>query len=248
MPVAKKGTATKKPTPKSRTVKIAVFGSGELTAKAFKALVTDHLTQFANDDVSFVLPLTKDGFTPTLGIVGDFLTENEIPYETITEKGGARTRALKPYTQNATTNFEVERGFVRKISTVLSGADVAQLFALYDEADEDLDAAMMQAFDKGIQVFNLLDGLDELEPADEDEETESDEEEADEEETEDDAEEEDEEAEDEEEDDEPVTPKSKAKKPVATDDEKEVLGLTPEELEELSQAVAGILAKRLITA
>ena len=254
MPVAPKKAAGAKKTARSKpkTVKIAIMGSGELSEKAFKALVTDHLTQFSKDNVSFVLAMRKGESTDTLTMVGDFLTANEYDYEFVTDDGGPRVRAFKPYVQNATEVFEVKRGYVQKIVRLLASADVGQLFALLDEGDEELDKTMMEAFSKGVKVYNLIDGLDELEPADEDESGE-DEEEDDETEEDSDEEEEsdDDEADDEEEDEEPA-PKAKKRAPKRTvaeeDDEDDEEETSEIDVEALADTVAEILAKRLVNA
>lgn len=188
---------------KKKSIKVGVVGSKTVTKKAVASLLSDFVPQQQKrGDVSFVLPITKELFTPGVALVADYLTDNDIPFEVLTDAASKKVRPHKPYLGNATKVTERRRGLVQAIVTVAGSSDEPKLVVLYDEDDAAVEKALEKAFEVEMPVLDLASGMREVELSDDDEEDSDDEGEDDADEEEGDEEEGEEESGDESEDDE----------------------------------------------
>jgi nucleosome binding factor SPN SPT16 subunit len=85
-----------------KRMRVGVFGTGTITQKALKSLLTDSVAaEQKKFDVEFVVPVTKTYHVGGIKTLTDWLVANEVPYIAVTDDAGTRARTLKPYINNA---------------------------------------------------------------------------------------------------------------------------------------------------
>lgn len=146
---------------------VAVIGTGETSAKNVEALLNDYTAPYA--EVTFVLPVDDEHWTPTLGVIHDWLIANEIPYVAVTD-GSSPGKAIVPVLEGADSTIKVARVSVKMVQLLKEesgeGADVTLLVA-WDDEDAEASSAVNKALSSDVTALNLCDGLDPFEYDDE---------------------------------------------------------------------------------
>lgn len=219
-----------------KTTRVILMGSGApKSEKILRSTLRDFMADKTN--ATFYVPMTKELWNDNLASAVDVLIEDEVPYDIFIAKDETRTRAFKPFIQNAQNVIERERGLLVGLVRKVQEADNSFFLALMDDDDAALDTAMLKAMDAGIPVLDLTAGLTELESSGEKDEDEAD-------------------------DDEEEAPKARqrrsskpqaaeAEEPEEDDEEdEEVQGFSmdSESIAELADKVAKILASRMVNA
>lgn len=146
---------------KSNGVTLGIIGTGEASPEAVCALLDDLLTA-ADNEGSFILPVTRDHFTDTIAVVADWLIDSKIPFDAVTDDESANARNLKKYLQAAETTHNV-KGIPLKMTNLLEKADDGRLLVLWNDDDGECYDALERASKKGVKAFDLTNALDELE-------------------------------------------------------------------------------------
>jgi hypothetical protein len=154
-----------------KRMRVGVFGTGTITQKALKSLLTDSVAaEQKKFDVEFVVPVTKTYHVGGIKTLTDWLVANEVPYIAVTDDAGTRARTLKPYINNASKKPIVaadDKVPNRVVGLLTKNCDEAQLWAFYTQDEDDpLDTALQIAFEKEIRVRDVTDGLTDIEPDD----------------------------------------------------------------------------------
>lgn len=146
---------------------VAVIGTGEVSTKNVEALLNDYTAPYA--EVTFVLPVDDEHWTPTLGVIHDWLIANEIPYVAVTD-GSSPGKDIVPVLEAADSTIKVARVSVKMVQLLKEesgeGADVTLLVA-WDDEDAEASSAVNKALSSDVTALNLCDGLDPFEYDDE---------------------------------------------------------------------------------
>lgn len=146
---------------------VAVIGTGETPVKNVEALLNDYTSPYA--EVTFVLPVDDEHWTPTIQAVLDWAVANEIPYVAVTD-GSSPSKALVPVLEGAESTIKVARVSTKLVSLLVeekAEGDVALLVA-WDDDDAEASTAVTKALSSEVTALNLCDGLDPFEFDDED--------------------------------------------------------------------------------
>lgn len=149
---------------KEPTLTIAFFGEGEMSSRAVKTTLNDYLED--KPEVEFVLPLTRDHFTETLQIVGEYAVAAEIPWSGVTDAESSNSRVIKPYLKDAT---EVKEGvnITTLMVNALKRAEDAVLVVLWPNDEEDASEALSDICAKAaaaeIPVLEMTSAMSEIE-------------------------------------------------------------------------------------
>jgi hypothetical protein len=146
----------------TKPLTLGFVGSGEVSEKETKALLDDFIGE--REDVTFVVPVTEEGFTDTIEAVLDYATENDIAIEIVTNEASAKKRAFGKYIKAAKKTYKVA-GAASKVVTVLASKDggQAELVTIWDDDDTDLEKACNKALDAELVVRDLSSGLEPVE-------------------------------------------------------------------------------------
>jgi len=142
-------------------ITLAFVGSGAVEKKNATGLLRDWIDGNGGN-VKAVLPMTKEHWNPSLGIVAEFLVASDIPIEAIVDDTTAKMRELKPYLTVARKQYQ-STAVPHKIAAVLSEAHDARLVVLWDDEDDNVHDTVREV-DKagGIVLLDLTDGLDRI--------------------------------------------------------------------------------------
>jgi hypothetical protein len=137
---------------------IGVYGEGEASARSIAALMTDFVGERA---VRFVIPATETEYNESVAALMNWIDDNDLDYEVITNETSTNTRTLRNLVAQAKDAHEADAD---KTSTVLVNLlkPGGTLLALWsDELDEDgpTYAAIEYALDSGVEVRDLTNGL-----------------------------------------------------------------------------------------
>lgn len=153
---------------KKAVLKYGVMGLAEMDARAITATLTDFWAA-ANTEATWVLPVTKALFSESVKAVADFLIEEGIAYEVVTDEASAKARALKPYLTNAAETHVTGIDAGTKLVRTLNEADEAKFLVFAQDDDLELEVATTAAFDFGIPVIGVNFAMQELVKDDEEE-------------------------------------------------------------------------------
>lgn len=144
---------------KSETITIGVFGLGEVEPKTLVPLLEDYV---GKADVQFIIPATSDHFTASVGAVCDWLDEENLPYDVVTDASSAKARSLRGVIKNA-ENEHKGSDVGTSIVNLLKDADDGRLLMFWDGelGNEDGGAydAVEYADEQDIPAFDICDGL-----------------------------------------------------------------------------------------
>lgn len=144
---------------KSETITIGVFGLGEVEPKTLVPLLEDYI---GKADVTFIIPATADHYTASVGAVCDWLDEENLPYDVVTDASSAKARSLRGVIKNA-ENEHKGSDVGTSIVNLLKDADDGRLLVFWDGelGDEDGGAydAVEYADEQDIPAFDICDGL-----------------------------------------------------------------------------------------
>lgn len=140
---------------------IGVIGTGEASAKQVDSLLTDYTAPYA--DVTFILPVDEEHWSPTMDATFQWVTDNDIPFVAVTTSGSP-SKKMKPILEAAADTLKVARistKVVQLLQQEKGEGDVALLVA-WDDDDQEAVTAVNKALTAEVRAFNLLDGLDEF--------------------------------------------------------------------------------------
>jgi len=145
---------------KKTEITIGLIGLGETTPENAIALLEDLTGAF--DDARFILPVSGEQWSDTLGEIADWIIDQQIPFEAVVTDDSAADRKFKPILAEAEKEHKVAR-VPHKIVNLLEKAAEPRLVILWDDDDGDCEAAMDKAIEKNIECLDLTNGLDKLE-------------------------------------------------------------------------------------
>lgn len=159
---------------KEQALTLGFIGNGELSANDIASTLDDFIGQ--RQDVTFVLPVTKDGMKTSIKAVADWAIENDVPFQAVTDKESDGVRALGKYLKAAAKTHPPVQRVSQKLLNILTSAsgEVALVGVWVDpneatDDDEELDVIVALADDKEIVVRSLNAALEEVEFAEDDE-------------------------------------------------------------------------------
>lgn len=146
---------------------IGFIGSGAVTKKQVHALLDDFIGE---DDVRFVLPITKDHFTAGIELVADYAAAYDIPFDAVIDGESGVDKSLAAVLSEADSSHKVVRVPHKIVSLLEKSGGEPSLMVLYDDEDEDAFKAIERASDADIESLDLTSQLDVLELTDDEEE------------------------------------------------------------------------------
>lgn len=149
-------TATKK----KSVLTIGVFGLGEAAEKTIASLLEDHV---GDAEVRFILPATKDHYTPSIASVADYADENDLKYEVVTDESSGKARSLRNLIKNASAEHTADN-VGTEIVNQLKDADDGQFLVFWDsdlgeEDDGGAYDAVEYAAEEDVATYDFCDAL-----------------------------------------------------------------------------------------
>lgn len=142
-------------------VYLGFVGSGAVTKKETKALLSDYLKS-TDAEVTAVVPVTKEFVNDNLRAVVDVLGDLNIPYEIVVDRDAQR--APKGWADVAKAAFASHEAVgpvraVNKVISLIQSEAGSFLVALWDDDDDLVNQAVAKADEKALEVRDLTAGL-----------------------------------------------------------------------------------------
>lgn len=139
---------------------IGFVGSGRIEKRNAYNLLRDYIDA-QGGSVKAILPLTKSYWNENLGIVANFLVENDIPLEAVVDSTTAKLREIKPFLSVARKQHQTT-AVAHKMASLLKSARVGNLIVLWEDEDDNVHDAVRAAHDSQITLLELTNGLDHI--------------------------------------------------------------------------------------
>ena len=161
---------------KSSGLTIGFLGTGVVETELLENLLIDFINAAGVPEdapITFIIPITDDGFTETLGEVYQVGKDSDLVIEAVISGPASKApKSIKSYIDDAAKSHNVEEVGAHVIS-LLADAPNPVMFVLFDADDEEapaeLEELILDAFEAGLTVHELTDGLAVLQPEGEDE-------------------------------------------------------------------------------
>jgi hypothetical protein len=145
---------------KPALITIGVFGLGEAAPKTIAALLEDYC---GDGEVKFIVPATADHYSGSIAAVVEYLEDENISYDVVTDSTTAKARSLRNVVKNADTEHKAS-DVGAAIVNLLKDAEDGRLLVFWDgelgdEEDGGAYDAVEYADEHDIPAFDLCDGL-----------------------------------------------------------------------------------------
>lgn len=146
---------------RNKVVTLGFIGTGKVAEKNSSALLDDYIGA-QDGEVKFVLPITKEHWTPSLQAIASYAIDNEIDYEVVIDDSTGSNKKHQEFLDVATSSHKVVR-VPNKVVSLLDKAGEGRLIILWDDEDGDAMKALERASDAKIPCLDLTSALDLLE-------------------------------------------------------------------------------------
>jgi hypothetical protein len=141
----------------SEGLTLGFIGGGEIDPATAIPLIENLLGD--TQDVKAIFPLTIDLFTESLAEIGNWLAEQQVPYEVVVDDESSKNKDLKPWVDDAAKSHKVA-DVATGVVNLLEKANGANLIVLWSDDDGVSQDTSLLAESKNITLLDMLQGLE----------------------------------------------------------------------------------------